>query len=176
VLAGIRLIALLRLITQKETQESKQPACRLGGLCKISSQRSNDLRTLAKGVKVWATKRFELIEKRVQSRQALGFGMHSERFLNATILPTIQELGVSLYTNPDICFLRTRSDKSVLMDDCNHSNGGRTRDLGPVQSLVESIVGTSCRSWKSQKKRFLGCDFDGVTLVRTADDDDSSSS
>jgi hypothetical protein len=46
------------------------------------------------GVKVWATKRFELIENRVQLRQDPGFEMHSERFLNATILPAIQELGV----------------------------------------------------------------------------------
>ena len=57
------------------------------------------------GVKVWAMKCFELIERRVQLRQDPGFEMHLERFLNATILPAIQELGVSLYTNPDICFL-----------------------------------------------------------------------
>ena len=57
------------------------------------------------GVKVWATKCFEWIENRVQLRQDPGFAMHLERFLNATILPAIQELGLSLYTNPDICFL-----------------------------------------------------------------------
>ena len=34
--------------------------------------------------------------------------MPSWRFLNATILPAIQELGVSLYTNQDICFLCAR--------------------------------------------------------------------
>ena len=28
---------------------------------------------------------------------------------------------VSLYANPDICFLRARSDKSVSLDDCNLS-------------------------------------------------------
>ena len=30
-----------------------------------------------------------------------------------------KELVVSLYTNPDICFLRARAGKSVLLDDCN---------------------------------------------------------
>jgi hypothetical protein len=58
------------------------------------------------GVKVWATKRFELIEERVRLRQDPGYEMHSERFLNATTLPAIQELlGISLHANPDICFL-----------------------------------------------------------------------
>ena len=63
------------------------------------------------GVIVWATKRFELIENRVHLRQDPGFKMHSERFLTTTILPAIQELGASLYTNQDSCFLRARADK-----------------------------------------------------------------
>jgi hypothetical protein len=87
--------------------------------------------------------------------------MHSDRFLKATILPAIQELSISLYMNPDICFLRVRADKSVLLDDCNFS--GRPRGWGPdkidVKSAEESIVGTSCRSYKSQELRFLGCDL-----------------
>jgi hypothetical protein len=113
------------------------------------------------GVRVWAMKRFELIETRAQLRQDAGHEVHAERFLNATILPAIQELGILLCTNPDICFLRARADKSVLLDDCNL--GRRTRGWGPgktdAKSVVESIVGTSCRSCKSQEFRFLGCDF-----------------
>jgi hypothetical protein len=54
-----------------------------------------------------------------------------------------------------------------LGSDRNFS--GRTRGWSPdkinVKSVVESIVGTSCRSYKSQEFRFLGCDL-GV------DDDD----
>ena len=113
------------------------------------------------GVKVWATKRFKLIEKRVKLHEDPGFEMHSERFLNATILPAIKKLGVSLYTNPDICFLRTRPDKSVLLNDCS-GNVGKTRDLGPVKSLVESIVGTSCHLGGEKEAflfQFLSCDF-----------------
>ena len=98
--------------------------------------------------------------------------MHSERFLNATILPAIQEVGVSLHENPDICFLRVRADKSVLPDDCKLNarvKGGLTGetrgwDKVDVKSLVESIVGTSC----SQKQKFLACNFgaDDETLTR----------
>ena len=120
------------------------------------------------GVKVWATKRFELIEKRVKLHLDPGFEMHSERFLNATILPAIKKLGVSLYTNPDICFLRTRADKSVLRHDCD-TNVGKTRDLGPVKPLVESIVGTSCHRGGEEEVefmfRFLSCDFGGLQAV-----------
>ena len=100
------------------------------------------------GVKVWATKRFELIENLVQLRQDPGFEMHLERFLNATILPAIQELGLSLYTNPDICFLRARADKSGYLVIA--ISVGNTW-LGPGLPLVESIVGTSCHGYKSQE-------------------------
>jgi hypothetical protein len=114
------------------------------------------------GVKVWAMKRFDLIEKRVPLRHDPGYEMQSERFLSTTILPTIQKLGVSLSTNPDICFLRARVDKSVVLDDCKLS--GKTRDWGQVsiKSLVESIVGASCHSYRSQELRFLDCDLDAV--------------
>jgi hypothetical protein len=108
------------------------------------------------GVRVWATKRFELIEKRVQSHQDPGFGMHSERFINATVLPAIEELGITLYTNSDICFIRTRADKSVILDDCFLRNVPRTRGWwGPdtVKSLVESIVGTSCHVFDAPNHR-----------------------
>ena len=119
------------------------------------------------GIKVWATKRFDLIEQRVQFHQDPGFEMHSERFLNATILPVIQEVGVSLYENPDICFLRVRADKSVLPDDCKVNAKvkggltGETRGWGKadIKSLVESIVGTSCSQKKQKKNKFLACDF-----------------
>ena len=119
------------------------------------------------GVKVWATKRFELIEKRVQLHQDPGFEMHSEKFLNSTILPAIQEVGVSLSTNPDICFLRARADKSVLPKDCKTGElGGETRGWGKVdiKSLVESIVGTNC----TRRGKFLVCDFaaDNDNLTR----------
>jgi hypothetical protein len=128
------------------------------------------------GVKVWATQRFELIEKRVQLHKDPGYEMHSERFLNASLLPAIQKLGVSINTNPDICFLRTRADKSVLLRDCSGTVSGKTRDLGDaaaVTSLVEAIVGTNCTK---TKPKALVCDFGAPQVIPSSESESESSS
>jgi hypothetical protein len=44
-------------------------------------------------VKIWSTRRFELIEERVQKRSDPGYEMHSEHFLNDSIFPEIAALG-----------------------------------------------------------------------------------
>jgi hypothetical protein len=109
-------------------------------------------------VKIWATKRFELIDERARLRRDPGFEMHSERFLNASILPEIEKLGVELHVNRDICFVRTRADMSAIVSDC--TQGGATRGWNKVdrKGLVESIVGRNCSSYKwGNKFRFLGC-------------------
>ena len=111
-----------------------------------------------KAVKIWATKRFELIEERARLRRDPGFEMHSERFLNASILPEIQKLGVELHVNRDICFVRTRADMSAIVSDC--TQGGTTRGWKKVdrKGLVESIVGRNCSSYKwGNRFKFLGC-------------------
>jgi hypothetical protein len=109
-------------------------------------------------VKIWATKRFELIETRVKLRQDPGYEMHSERFLNATVLPEIEKIGVELHVNRDICFVRTRADISALVNDC--SIGGFTRNWKGVdrKALVEQIVGRNCSSYKMGIRwTFVGC-------------------
>ena len=109
-------------------------------------------------VKIWATKRFELIEERARLRQDPGFEMHSERFLNASILPEIRKLGVEVHVNRDICFVRTRADMSAIVSDC--TQGGATRGWNTVdrKRLVESIVGRNCSSYKwGNRFKFLGC-------------------
>jgi hypothetical protein len=106
---------------------------------------------------VWATKRFDLIENRVQLRQDL-LEMHSERFLNTTTLPAIQELGAALSIN-SLC---ANSGRQVgALAGCYLSGETRAWDLGKlnVKSKVRSLVGTSCGGYKSQQFRFLGCDF-----------------
>jgi hypothetical protein len=109
-------------------------------------------------VKIWSTKRFELIEKRVQLAKDPGFEMHSERFLNASVFPAIQELGFETTMNRDICFVRTRADEAALANDC--SVGGLTRGFGNMnkKALVEDIVGKNCTSYKMGFKWLgVGC-------------------
>lgn len=73
-------------------------------------------------VKIWATERFRRIENHVRNYLP-GWGMHSERYLNFTIVPAMLNAS-SRYTmdqNPNICFLRARADGSVWIQDCYDS-------------------------------------------------------
>ncbi|CAJ1937808.1 unnamed protein product [Cylindrotheca closterium] len=113
-------------------------------------------------IKIWSTKRFELIEKRVQLAQDPGFEMHSERFLNGTIFPAMEAVGYKMEMNRDVCFVRTRADEAALANDC--TVGGMTRGFGSVnkKELVESIVGKNCTSYKMGFKWLgVGCG-DGI--------------
>eukprot|EP00980_Cylindrotheca_fusiformis_P003718 scaffold823_cov86-Cylindrotheca_fusiformis.AAC.5 len=114
-------------------------------------------------VKIWSTKRFELIEKRVQLAKDPGFEMHSERFLNSTVFPVIRELGVETVVNRDICFVRTRADEAALANDC--LIGGMSRGFGRVnkKAMVENIVGKKCTEyWMGFKWIGVGCG-EGIT-------------
>lgn len=97
-------------------------------------------------VKVWSTKRFDLVEERVQNSENAGYGMHSELFMNESIIPAMEELGYSKHLNPDICFVRTRANSVALIDDCIAK--GETRGMRETdrQKLVEDIIGRSCGS------------------------------
>mmetsp|Transcript_42750 Transcript_42750/g.103395 ORF Transcript_42750/g.103395 Transcript_42750/m.103395 type:complete len:823 (+) Transcript_42750:110-2578(+) len=113
-------------------------------------------------IKIWSTKRFELIEKRVALAQDPGFEMHSERFLNGTVFPAMEALGYRTEMNRDVCFVRTRADEAALANDC--TVGGMTRGFGSVnkKELVESIVGKNCTSYKMGFKWLgVGCG-DGI--------------
>jgi hypothetical protein len=93
-----------------------------------------------------------LIDERARLRRDPGYEMHSERFLNASILPAIQKLGVEIHINRDICFVRTRADISALVSDC--TVGGMTRGWNKVdrKGLVESIVGHNCSTYKMTRR------------------------
>jgi hypothetical protein len=60
-------------------------------------------------VKIWATKRFDLVEESAKSQNNPGYTMHSERFLNTTVFPAMEGLGFGHVSNGFICFLRTRA-------------------------------------------------------------------
>jgi hypothetical protein len=111
-----------------------------------------------KAVKVWATQRFRLLDERAKERKQPGFTMHSERFLNDMVLPEMQKLGYGRHTNPDICFLRTRADESVIVSDCSRDGSTRNWDISKSMTMVNEIVGKQCQPFTMGKKfRFLGC-------------------
>jgi hypothetical protein len=103
-------------------------------------------------VKIWATERFQRIDDHVQHKVQPGIGMHSERFLDGSILPAIRKSGTDVITNPDICFFRVRADETVWITDCDRSLEnvsvpvGIARSFGKVnkKKLVEDIVGLTC--------------------------------
>ena len=76
---------------------------------------------------VWATKRFELIENRVQLRQDPGSEMHSERSLNAIILPAIRSC--SIYESRYLLSSSSGRQEAGLLGNRNLS--GKTNGLGP---------------------------------------------
>jgi hypothetical protein len=99
-------------------------------------------------VRVWATERFERLETHVRNYEP-GWGMHSERFLEAAIFPAIKALGYGVVTDPDICFFRARADGSTWITDCTTQKYGRASGFRKVlnvdaQALVEAIVERPC--------------------------------
>eukprot|EP00536_Pseudo-nitzschia_multiseries_P001882 jgi/Psemu1/235144/estExt_Genewise1.C_240128 len=122
-------------------------------------------------VKIWATKRFDLVEESATHQTNPGWTMHSERFLNHSLIPAMEELGYTHRSNGDICFLRTRADESAIIADCDIQglvptprssfwNDGPSEEAEQRKlSTVESIVGKSCRIRRlSDKKwRFVLC-------------------
>jgi len=106
-------------------------------------------------VEIWAARRFSLLEKYVHSCER-GWAMHSEKFLDGAILPAIRELGISIAVNPDICFLRTRVDYSVVDTDCQLN--GETRGYGErdMKKELENILGRNCSEPYRLKKHHRG--------------------
>mmetsp|Transcript_10878 Transcript_10878/g.26318 ORF Transcript_10878/g.26318 Transcript_10878/m.26318 type:complete len:443 (+) Transcript_10878:292-1620(+) len=97
------------------------------------------------GVKIWATYRFQLIEERVKSNLDPGYGMHSERFLNDSIIPYIEEnFGYHKHINYDICFVRTRPDTVALVDDCIIKGSSRGWDEINRTEAIEKVLGYKC--------------------------------
>jgi hypothetical protein len=75
-------------------------------------------------VKVWATQRFPRIDHFAKVA-APGTAMHSETFLNASILTSIKnDLHMPIYEDPWICFLRVRADGAIWIEDCDAKKSG----------------------------------------------------
>jgi len=75
----------------------------------------------AAAVKIWATQRFDLLEQHVLYilNNDPGWGLHSERFVNYTLFPTMRTLtGVTIVEHNTLCFFRARSDETVWIQDC----------------------------------------------------------
>ncbi|KAL3939025.1 MAG: hypothetical protein SGBAC_006172 [Bacillariaceae sp.] len=95
-------------------------------------------------VRIWATQRFDLIEHRVRQAKDVGYEMHSERFLDTTVLPTIEALGYHRHMNPDVCFVRTRTNGIVMVNDCFAA--GVTRGLFKEnrREIIVQALGRNC--------------------------------
>jgi len=95
-------------------------------------------------VRIWATQRFDLIEHRVRKAKDKGWEMHSEKFLDATVLPAMESLGYHRHINRDICFLRTRPNGIVMVNDC--FSAGATRGLLKKnrRKIIIQAVGRNC--------------------------------
>jgi hypothetical protein len=77
-------------------------------------------------VKIWATERFRRVNRHVRTYPIPGWGVHSEKFLNFSIVPAMlnasghssSSLSYVMDQNPNVCFLRARADGSVWIEDC----------------------------------------------------------
>jgi hypothetical protein len=86
-------------------------------------------------VKLWSTQRFSRLENDTAVSPP-GWALHSEKFVNRTILSAIQnELKVQIVEHPTICFLRARPDQSIWMNDCD---GGPKASKPSVQENYHS--------------------------------------
>ena len=108
----------------------------------------------AQAVRVWATQRFRLLEDYVH-RSEPGWAMHSEKFMQGAILPA---MGVSLVINPDICFLRTRADTSVVLNDCEMFGQTRGVERINMKRVVENIIERTCSEpYRVKRFRSIKC-------------------
>eukprot|EP00980_Cylindrotheca_fusiformis_P016727 scaffold5030_cov53-Cylindrotheca_fusiformis.AAC.3 len=101
-------------------------------------------------VKIWATKRFQLIEERAKIPAFAGRVLHSERFLKHSIIPRMEKVVSSdKVLNPDICFVRTRPNSVAIYNDCilgkttNISSSFQEEEQYWIQQ-IEEIYGQPC--------------------------------
>lgn len=92
----------------------------------------------AAAVKIWATQRFDLLEQHVQYilENDPGWGLHSERFVNYTLFPTMRKLtGVTIVEHDTLCFFRARSDETVWIQDCTGNPDPAVTKPSVVQAM-----------------------------------------
>eukprot|EP00980_Cylindrotheca_fusiformis_P023514 scaffold10551_cov63-Cylindrotheca_fusiformis.AAC.3 len=109
-------------------------------------------------IKIWATKRFEMIEQRAEQAKDPGFEMQPERFLNASIFPAMEKLGYPTWINTDVCFIRTRASSIALLDDCV-IGGVVKRFRHDRKNSVEKVTGRKCAISAEiiEQRRFIKC-------------------
>jgi hypothetical protein len=97
-------------------------------------------------VNVWAKQRFNLVEQRIKTNHDFGWKMHSERFMNSTIVPTIQALGYKKNLNRDICFVRARTGEMLMASDCFMAGSvrGFVKNETNIRKVVEDTVDRNC--------------------------------
>ena len=89
-------------------------------------------------IKIWAAGRFHRLNRHIDhvQKHAPGDGLHSERFLNYTIFPSIRQAGVNIQVKQGLCFLRVRADHSVRFSDCGQMHVTKNN-----HQAVEFILG-----------------------------------
>jgi hypothetical protein len=117
-----------------------------------------------KAVEIWATSRFEAVEERARLQPEPGFTMHSERFLNASIFPMIEDNGYGIVSNDYLCCLRVRADESIMMNDCSWGSkvtkGAWNSKGSSKQKYIEGIVRANCTRFQmgnGPRWVFLSC-------------------
>jgi len=132
-------------------------------------------------VRVWATQRFTRLDHHIATYEPIGYGMHSERYIDHEILPAIvNETGYEVVENVDICFYRTRAGDSVMITDCSDSKGGIVRGIEEIDqvALVENMVHRACEEYSldtSGRRKELSCDESSSRLsIRRLQDDTSA--
>mmetsp|Transcript_22280 Transcript_22280/g.55032 ORF Transcript_22280/g.55032 Transcript_22280/m.55032 type:complete len:491 (-) Transcript_22280:448-1920(-) len=96
-------------------------------------------------IKIWATQRFNLVEQRAQNKANRGMVMHSETFMQQSILPAMEDLGYKQHVHPGLCFIRTRPDSKALYNDCRTQGMAKGFEKkSAVISEINNILGRSC--------------------------------
>ncbi|GKY94344.1 hypothetical protein MPSEU_000400300 [Mayamaea pseudoterrestris] len=93
----------------------------------------------APAVRIWAAERFRRIDQHVRmiANARPGHGMQDEYFLDLTIFPAIHALGIDIEEDESMCFLRTRVDESVWLNDCG--------DVDKNRRIIEPLIKRPCR-------------------------------
>ena len=93
----------------------------------------------APAVRIWANERFDRIDQHVReiAKSHPGHGMQDEYYLDLTIFPAIHALGIDIVEDETMCFLRTRVDESIWLNDCGN--------VQENQRTIEAMIQRSCR-------------------------------
>jgi hypothetical protein len=102
-------------------------------------------------VQQWATTRFTSLDRHVEwvQHNMPGWGMHSEKFVNWTILPAMRRTGVQVVEHDTMCFFRARSDETVWIKDCDGDKHTTSRHIQNYvnpdrRKAVEDVLGRTC--------------------------------